>query len=197
MVTRGLGTAVLLVAAAHAARADEVDREAPMSRTWIDAEVDLGIIESRGDAVAKLGLGVEVRQRIVGGLRVGVRGAVLALRGQRGSAEMPDHRRGIGLTAGATIDYVIPYSRWIGIRWTIAPEVGASVTQLRGLGAGDGVVRSVFAGPRLGLEMAMKSPRGTPALMSARTWGAHLAFHVVEAGGETSWQAVVGYDWGR
>ena len=201
MVTRahGIGAVVAIgvAAAAGPARADEVDRNAPMSRTWIDAEFDVGTIARPGDSVGKLGLGVEVRRRLVLGLRVGVRGAVLALRGQNGSAEMPDDRRGIGLTAGAAIDYVITYSRWLGVRWMIGPEAGAGVTKLYGLGAADGVVRSMFVGPRLGIEMAARDPHGSPALMSAHSWGAHLAFHVVESDGETSWQALVGYDWGR
>ena len=186
-------TAVL--AAATAARADDVPAH---SNTWIDAEVDLGAIETGGRPLQKLGLGLEVRQRLVAGLRLGVRGAVLRLVGGGGSPEMPDHRRGLALTAAVTADYVFLIRRWGTIAVTVSPEVGVGYTQIRGTGDVDGAYPSVYGGPRFGIEMFDPDPGSAPALLSARSWGAHLAFHAVETrGGDTSWQLVIGYDWGR
>jgi hypothetical protein len=203
-VVRTAAIAATLVAIASAAHADVAIERATPSRpsTWIEADLQAGIVVPSDTRWSFFGLGLELRQRVIGGLRIAARGAVfhVAPGFDPDRVGIDDDRHGTGLHAAVSIDYLLTIKRWGSLALTIAPEVGVGITQLRGLGRDDGGFTTLFAGPRLGVEMTQQHSldQRSTALLTAHSWGGYSAIQVIHAGGdELGWQMVVGYGWAR
>lgn len=172
------------------------------SNWWFGADLQAGVMRVDDPTTwAAIGLGLELRRRVVAGLRVGVRGAVLRVEPgyDRERIGIMDERRGVALHAALGVDYLHPIYRGKSLLFAITPEIGVGTSWLHVDGA-RGDHASVFAGFRLELEVTPDSPGDgrAPAAFRGRTIGTHCSVQVVDAGGDRlGWQFVVGQIWGR
>jgi hypothetical protein len=188
----------VVLATAHA----DADVAADKPSIWIESDVQVGLIVPRSDRWVVMGLGLDVRVRVIADLHASI--GVAGLRVEPGydpdKIGMTDERKGGAIQATLAVDYAFSLHRWERMTMALGPELGVAALQLRGIDPDPDRIRAAFVGVRLALDVASEqpAPSAAGALVVARSYGGHLAARMFNAGGdETSWTVVVGYAWGR
>src|SRR5262245_19231034 len=104
-----------------------------------------------------------------------------------------DSSHGLALRAGASIGDGFEVSRWSGIHWRLAPQLGAATAGLVG-DAGNRGERELFAGVRASFLRTFESEISADGI--SRGAGGHLGIRISRSdAGPGGWLAL-GYDSG-